>query len=158
MAMEETTSRPNATYASGVMGNLHVLRWLRSPTLADVQVVTREIERFGKTLGKPIVCVAIIPGSVEPPADDARKRMLDDLERLLKISDSVHFVIEGSGFKHVMLRSVVTGLILVAGRRGRIFVHGNLEDALRECGDLLTLPAATILASARARGLLTVPA
>ncbi len=157
MANEKTPNPPTqpAPYVSGVFGNLHVLRWCSAPTLPDVQTVTREVEKFAKTVEKPIVCVAIVPGDVEPPADDARKRMIDDLERLLKVSDSVHFVIEGSGFKHVMLRSVVTGLLLVAGRRGRIFVHNSFTEAVRERGDLLTMPTATILASVRARGLLT---
>ncbi len=141
-------------YVALVLGNLHVLRWLRAPGIVEVQNVTREVERFAKSLGGPIICVAIIPAEVEPPSDDARKRMLEDLERLLKVSASVHFVIEGSGFKHVMLRSVVTGLILVAGRRGRIFVHGSFDEVLRECAYVLQLPPATILAGLRARGLL----
>jgi len=152
--MEESTARSNGTYITALIGNLHVLRWLRAPSLIDVQNVTREVERIARTQGKSLVCVAIVPADVDPPGDDARKRMLDDLARLLNVSESIHFVIEGSGFKHVMLRSVVTGLILVAGRRGRIFVQGTLEEALRECGDVLTLPVATILATARAKGLI----
>jgi hypothetical protein len=151
--MSESTKRATESCISGVFGNVHIVRWLRAPALEDVQTVTREVERTAASLGRTLVCIAIIPGDVEPPSDDARKRMLGDLDRLVAVSESIHFVIEGSGFKHVMLRSVVTGLILVAGRRGRIFVHSTLDEALREAGSGLTLAAGEIRHAARAKGL-----
>ncbi len=153
--MEATsTSTTSETYASAVIGNLHILRWYRAPSLIDVQTVTREVERTAAALDRSLVCIAIIPSNVDPPSDDARKRMLDDLDRLLAISESIHFVIEGSGFKHVMLRSVVTGLILVAGRRGRIFVHSSADEAFHEAASLLTQPVASVVSVARAKGIL----
>lgn len=153
-AMERIPDVASDAFVSMVIGNLHLLRWLRAPSVVEVARVTSDVEKLGRRLGVPLVCIGIVPGEVDPPGDDARRRMLADLEKLMRVSESVHFVVEGSGFKHVMLRSVVTGLILVAGRRGRIFVHLSVEDALREVCDVVSVPTATILATARAGGIL----
>jgi hypothetical protein len=153
--MSESTKRASDSWASCVIGNVHIVRWMRAPSLEDVQTVTRDVEKTALSLGRSLVCIAIVPNDVEPPSDDARKRMLGDLDRLVAVSESIHFVIEGSGFKHVMLRSVVTGLILVAGRRGRIFVHSTFDEALREAAPVLSLPIVDVVAAAKTHGLVT---
>ena len=151
-SMVEPDAGPSGSYASTVTGNLHVVRWLRTPSIIDLDAVTREIEIAAVRNGTSMVSVSIISPEVDPPAGDVRKRMADGLQRLLKPCDSVHCVIEGSGFKHVLLLSVVTSLVLVAGHRKQMFVHGSFHDFLRAWRPRLETPAGAIAQLLREQG------
>jgi len=154
--MEDKVGGIEEPYVSALIGNAFVVRWQRAPTVNEVNTLLREVMSAASTQ-KTLVCMAIVPGSVNPPEDEARRQMMTNTEKMLTVAEAMHFVIEGSGFKHVMLRSVVTGLILVSGRRGRIVVHNTFDDAARSAGPTLSIPVATLVASARARGLLSHP-
>jgi hypothetical protein len=143
-------------YASALIGNALVVRWNRTPNAVDLNVLLSEVMQAGESQ-QNIVCMGIVPDTVNPPEDEARRQMMVNTAKIFAVADAMHFVIEGSGFKHVMLRSVVTGLILVSGRRGRIVVHNSFEDAARSAGPSLAVPVAQLIASARAQKLVSLP-
>jgi hypothetical protein len=152
MIPEKATQQPGDAYASALIGNAFVVRWKRAPTVIEVNNLLREVVAAAQTQ-KNLVCMAIVPGTVNPPEDEARRQMMANTEKILAVAEAMHFVIEGSGFKHVMLRSVVTGLILVSGRRGRIVVHNSFDDAARGAGPSLTIPVTQLVSSARTQKL-----
>ncbi|HEY2365516.1 MAG TPA: hypothetical protein VGH87_03980 [Polyangiaceae bacterium] len=152
MTPEKATQQPGDAYDAALIGNAFVVRWKRAPTVIEVNNLLREVVQAARGQ-KNLLCMAIVPGTVNPPEDEARRQMMANTEKILAVADAMHFVIEGSGFKHVMLRSVVTGLILVSGRRGRIVVHNSFDDAARAAGPSLTVPVAQLVSTARAQNL-----
>ncbi len=157
MIEEKQTQQPVEPYISALMGNAFVVRWQRAPTVMEVNALLQEIIAAAAAHDKPLVAIAIVPGSVNPPEDEARRQMMTNTEKILAVAEAMHFVIEGSGFKHVMLRSVVTGLILVSGRRGKIVVHNSFDEAARTAGPSLTMPVTNLVSLARAKGLVSPP-
>ncbi len=152
MIPEKVTQQPGDAYDSALIGNAFVVRWKRAPTVIEVNNLLREVVQAAHGQ-KNLLCMAIVPGTVNPPEDEARRQMMANTEKILAVAEAMHFVIEGSGFKHVMLRSVVTGLILVSGRRGRIVVHNSFDDAARAAGPSLTVPVAQLVSTARTQKL-----
>ncbi len=151
--MQTTVVEEDPAFVTALIENVHMVRWLHTPTVFEVRAVSKDVDRAYRTVGGPLVCVAVVPAGVDPPTDHARQLMMEELERLMKVSRAVHFVIEGSGFRHVMLRSVVTGLIMVAGRRGRILVNASLEEALRAESPAHVKNVPSMLAAAVAKGI-----
>ena len=143
-------------YASALIGNALVVRWNRTPNAIDLNVLLHEVMHAGESQ-QNIVCMGIVPDTVNPLEDEARRQMMVNAAKIFSVADAMHFVIEGTGFKHVMLRSVVTGLILVSGRRGNIAVHSSFEDAARSAAPSLSVPVAQLVSSARAQKLISPP-
>src|SRR5436309_2125815 len=104
MIPEKASPQPGDAYASALIGNAFVVRWKRAPNVLEVNAVLRDIVAAAQGQ-KNLVCMAIVPGTVNPPEDEARRQMMANTEKILAVADAMHFVVEGSGFKHVMLRS-----------------------------------------------------
>lgn len=137
-------------YQSLLFDRLHLVRW-QNPTSADVKAVFQEVESLYKKLRCPLLTMAVVPPDNGPPDAETRKLMSGQLGHLLDYTESMHFVIEGSGFRNSMLRSVVTNIILLAGKRGKITVHKSVDEGfealaprLKELG--LSLPSLRLAA------------
>ncbi len=116
-------------YISAVLGRVHLLRWL-TPTFADVDTVIREIVSTHKSAGRPLVCLGIISDKIPPPDDRTRQAMVNSMEEIIARSEVVHFVVEGSGFKNSIMRSIVSGVLIVGGKRGKAIVHSTVPQAI----------------------------
>jgi hypothetical protein len=132
-----------------MVGNCHLIRWHAPPTLDDVRAVTAEVRALARRAGEPLVCIAVIPAAVDPPTDDARRAMTADLEVLLDVASSITFVIEGAGFKALLIRSVVTALILMSSRRAKMKIHSTLASAIEDARAFTSVSTDEILRVAR---------
>lgn len=101
-----------------------------------------------------MVYVAITPADHEPPGEMERRELAEALQKLLTYCSCVHLVMEGSGFKHAIVRMVAAGVFLVSGKRGQVSPHDSAADALASCNHL-SRPASQILAAAREMKLIT---
>lgn len=59
-----------------------------------------------------------------------RQTFADNMENVLGHCRTMHFVMEGEGFKHSILRNALATVLLVRGQRNRIYVHRSLGEAL----------------------------
>lgn len=139
---------------TGVIDRFYFVRW-KKPELQDVSQIVRDVASVRQTVEKPLVYVAIAPEDSTPPDDQVRKAMLDAMEEMLGHCETMHFVFEGSGFGNVVKRSALAGILLVKGKRGRVFVHESVEAALASVAGSLKIDPGTILRAARVRGLVT---
>ncbi len=144
------------SYQSMQFGRLYLVRW-GTATHDDVWSVLREVQRAHATYKQPLIGVAIVPADAEPPTDNVRAAMVKSLDDLLGCCERVYFVMEGSGFRQSVMRSVLAGLLLVGGKRGRIGVHDSVGVALGLAAPLAGHSKEEILAEAYARGVLTRP-
>lgn len=143
-------------YTSMLMGRLHVVRWA-TPVMPDVDRILKEVQQAFETAKNPLVGISIVPADAEPPRDDVRAAMTRNMDALLKCSEYIYFVMEGSGFRHSIMRSVLAGLLLFGGKRGRIGVESDIDLAVQLASKRVGLTVPTILKEARARGVLPQP-
>jgi len=144
------------SYQSMQFGRLNLVRW-GTASHEDVGSVLREVQRAHKTIKQPLIGVAIVPAEAEPPPDDVRAAMVKSLDELLKCCERIYFVMEGSGFRQSVMRSVLAGLLLVGGKRGRVGVYNNIETTLALVAPQIGHTCEELVAEARARGLITQP-
>lgn len=141
-------------YTTAIVDRVFFVRWSRVET-RDVLQVQHEVEQARKRIGEPLVYVGIVPAASELPSDAVRKAMMDTMASMLEQCEVIHLVIEGSGFRQTIIRSFTAGILLVAGRRGRIVIDETLEEAVHAAAARLRTDAAKLLRYAQARGVVT---
>jgi hypothetical protein len=119
----------------GLIQPVFVVRWLE-PQLADLRRIDRELTEAVAVHGGPIVYVAIVPLDTTPPDDEMRAEFSRTMSDVLRRCDTMHFVMEGQGFKQAILRSALATIFLISrSQRSKVFVHSTLEDALIAAND-----------------------
>jgi hypothetical protein len=98
--------------------------------MTDLPRLNAALADSHRTLGEPVTYVAIVPEDCEPPNDDMRKAFSDTMEEVLGHCNTMHFVMEGHGFKNSILRNALATVLLVKGQRNKVFVHRTLMEAL----------------------------
>ena len=66
-------------------------------------------------------------------------------------------IMEGTGFGHTIRRSVLSGVLLLGAKRGRVLVHAKIEEALIFLAPKLSISTREFLDAARRQGLLSEP-
>src|SRR5919206_90026 len=68
---------------------------------------------------------------------NTRKAFIDRMDGVLKNCHTMHFVMEGHGFKSAMRRNALGMVLMVRGQRNKVFVHDSLDQALTAANELL---------------------
>lgn len=139
------------SYQSMLLGRLHFVRW-GTPVMEDVDRVLREVQRGFSALKQPLVGISLVPADAEPPRDDVRAAMVRNMDELLRCNERLYFVMEGSGFRHSVMRSVLAGLLLVGGKRGRVVVHDSLDTVMALVAPQVGHSVAEIVKAGRTHG------
>jgi hypothetical protein len=143
------------SYHSILLDRVHIVRWQR-PELADTMPMVRELRQAALKLGKKVIGVSIVPDGVDPPSEDTKTAMAKRMNDVLEVADSVHFVMEGTGFRQSIMRSALSGMLLVGGKRGRVFVHKNIDQALKLIAPQIEMTPEMIKKLAREKGMILV--
>ena len=98
--------------------------------MADLALLGTKLEQAHATNERPVTYIAIIPEDCEPPNEAMRKRFADTMPEVLSHCQTMHFVMEGQGFKSAILRNALAAVLLVRGQRNKVFVHKTIEEAL----------------------------
>ncbi|MCS6915491.1 MAG: hypothetical protein RMK29_14725 [Myxococcales bacterium] len=128
-----------------------MLRWTIAPqTRADVDSILSEFASLHAKFG-PVIGIGVVPPELPVPEGDVRRYINEKMPELLSHAETLHYVIEGQGFKNSILRSVVVSLLLLTGKRGQIYVHKSFEEAVEaltpRLAELKILPARLHLAA-----------
>lgn len=140
-------------YSSTTLENIHVVRW-QTTEERDLRRIQSDVADLHKKMGRPCIYLALVPEDSETPSNQVRSAMIDSMAKMLEHCETIHFVIEGSGFKHTVLRSAMAGILLVAGRRGRIFVHTTAEEAVKHFPSSVRIDSGSLLRSLRTQQLI----
>jgi hypothetical protein len=100
-------------------------------TLVDIGHVWRAMQKAHKELGQPIVFFNVMSDAGPPPTAEVRGALEEFSKHSMDICSHVFNVLEGSGFQMTIKRSIIAGMVLLAGKRGRVFVTGTIHDAVR---------------------------
>ncbi|MCZ7680096.1 MAG: hypothetical protein M5U28_15560 [Sandaracinaceae bacterium] len=155
MAIESEIPRRESPdgYRAAHIDDVFLVVWERVRPETIPQLVA-SARRAAQVSRERLIYVAVIPDGAPTP-DEAGRRALDEAtSALLEVCTSMHCVIEGTGFKKSMLRGVAASIFMVSGKRGKMHVHDNLLDALRNAPGLGPGQPSAIVAEAHKRGLL----
>jgi hypothetical protein len=141
-------------YQSLVVDRVFFVRW-QSPAMSDVLPLLRAVQKAAGKVGGPVIGVSILPEDSPPPTDDVRKAMARSMEDMLAVADSLHFIMEGDGFRHSIGRNALATILLFSANRKRIFVHPTVQAALTSVASKLTKGVPEILDMASKQGILS---
>jgi hypothetical protein len=113
---------------TSLVGGVYFVRWL-SPAATDFDRISIELRDALRKGGERVIYLNILPEGSPLFDDRTRKRMVAHLVSVKDRSESVHFVVEGHGFRTSAKRSMVTGVLLAAGQQAK-FIHSTLREAL----------------------------
>ncbi len=133
------------------INRIFIVKW-NEPTLDDVARVLAAHKRATQATGRPMIFLAVIPEDTVPPPANVRKALDDGLPSLCADSEAVHFIVEGTGFKHTILRAILAANILAGSRRGKVFVASSAEEAVCKAAPAARMELTNALMLAGARG------
>jgi hypothetical protein len=137
-----------------LIGPVFFVRW-HTAEVTDLDKILAELERARREAGRKLVYVAVIPSGAGVPGSAVRDAMARRMPRVTELTEVIYFVIEGSGFQNGIMRSVLTGILLLTkGAHAPLIVHASVEEALGDAGKRYGVDAHTVLAEARTKGLL----
>jgi len=116
------------SYEAFNTGSSVVVAWDR-PAIEDVNAVVALVQSAHVPARGDLAYVAYIPDGMKAPEGPVRAAMVRSISRILERCAHMHFVIEGSGFGPSVGRSVMAGIILAAGHRGRIHIYSSVDEA-----------------------------
>jgi hypothetical protein len=111
------------------MGRVYVIRWIH-PTVADGIKLLRGVEQAHARVGEQLIYVAIAPRDSPPPPEQLRMVMASHLTTMLKHCEAMYLVFEGVGFSQTVKRMALASVVLMSGMKGRMLVHGSVEQLI----------------------------
>ena len=114
---------------------LFVLRW-REPAPEAVEALNQVIGRRARDNGGPLTVITII--DAQTPVPDRATRAALEQAMLTHSPDEVsgfHAVLVGEGIKMTIIRSILTGLMIVVGMRGKqATIHRDIAGMAKLIG------------------------
>ena len=100
----------------------------KTPELSDGPLIVHDTKRAFAEVGQPILFISVAPIDSPPPPEELRKYMGEHVDEMLEYCTELHIVIEGSGFMNSAKRIAMASIVLVSGRRKRMFVQEGLAS------------------------------
>lgn len=131
--------------------HLFVIRW-GDPAPEDFVEVPRTVAELRKSIGRPLVYLAVLPGEIGRIDDAGRKGFTELTEQVLEHSEIVLIVFEARGFRGAMLRSALTAVTLLTRRRDTLKYLDSVASALTIAKDRLPPDVAAVRAAIERTG------
>lgn len=116
-------------YATGHWGDMFFILWKKNTTMEATQQLRGHLVDFTRTHPAGVGLLTVVEANAPVPGADVRKALaavLADFSRSIKVSA---VVFEGQGFSAAAVRSVVTGLTLIARQAYPHKVFASLAEA-----------------------------
>ena len=141
----------NENFVLASMGNIITLFW-RNPTVESIDRLPPLLKTFGEAHPTGFAVLTLVAEHSPPPSPEARSRMAKMMGEGGALK-AVAVCFEGSGVRAIVVRSVVTGLSLLARPTYAYKVFSTPEEALSFLSDALAkagapaVPAHQLLAA-----------
>lgn len=99
-------------------------------SLARYEPIGRVMHERAKLFPQGIACFVILPPGANPPPDDVRRFLKEQLTILAPSLSCLTYVIEGTGFKAVAARAALISMKIFASRPYPIYVETSIRDGL----------------------------
>jgi hypothetical protein len=141
------------------VGRVLFVRWEGVPvSRLDAIEIPKLVVSARRSAGKPLIYIASAAANVEAPSEEVRKLMADHMDDMLSSCDTMHLVFEGTGFRHTMQRMAMVSIMLITGKRNRIYVEPSLSEAVRNAPKGVRAEIENAIAAGRRNGFLPTEA
>lgn len=122
-----------STVASSYLlsGRIFFVRCTRV-TEGDISEIRGAMLRARAIAGRPLVFFNVMADDAPPESATLRGALAEFAKGSLEICSHVVTVLEGTGFQLTLKRSFIAGIMLVSGKRGRVFVAASTKDAIHK--------------------------
>lgn len=104
------------------------VRWRTPPTLARLQEVLARVEAVAQANGRPIAFVMEHDPSLGAPDAEFRRRSVEAVDAVGPSIACLTVVLRTSGLRAAILRSVITGITMMARRQFPVRVVSGLHE------------------------------
>jgi hypothetical protein len=119
------------SHVKTLLGRVFLASWESGVvTREDALSIPQEVKKAGSSSGKPLVYIAIFAPTIPPPTDEVRKLMAQHMDGMLKVCSSMHLVFEGTGFRQTVQRMAMVSIMMLSGKRGRVFISSSIKEAV----------------------------
>ncbi len=116
-------------YQRFIEGQTFVVRW-REPTVEAAGRLADELERLHERLGEPLMLAILIGPDCPPPDARTSEALLEGHDRIYDCCIGVRMVFIGGSIRQTLMRSVMAGITLATGLRGKGFAVDKSVAAL----------------------------
>lgn len=120
-----------------------MVRWGRTPQVADIESYAAELAAARIEQGKKLVGLFIMPPDSQAPDEQFRKAQAEKLPGIMQDLEYAVAVFEGNGFIASLKRSALVGILLLVPHKYPIHVRSTVTEAL------ITHPAGPITFNAQ---------
>ena len=117
-------------YKSALLGRIHVVRWESSPQAPDGSRLLTELETYHRRVGKKLTNLSLVSNRIAAPEGNEQQEMMRRRHIWTDMCEHVHVVVQGEGFKHAIVRSVIAGIAIGFTKRGFLEVHRSMAAAI----------------------------
>jgi len=135
-------------------GQLFMVRW-RHPTVEASDQLGAEMEQYHERLGEPLFMGVIVGPDCVAPDPQAREALLRGHDRIYDCCLCIRMVFLGATLRQSLMRSVVTGITIATGLRGKgIAVDRSVGALARTTQQMLGCDPAEVLRRLESAGML----
>ncbi|MFZ5441346.1 MAG: hypothetical protein ACOZQL_15165 [Myxococcota bacterium] len=136
----------NEFFVAASVGSIIAILWRRT-TMAGVEATREIVERFGAKHPSGFAVLTMVPENSPPPDSETRRKLATMMGRDGAIRGAAVFF-EGTGIRVTVIRSVTTGLMLLARPPYPYKVFDSLEGAITFLHDVLQKSGAPVKSTA----------
>lgn len=142
------------TYQRYHDGQVFIVRW-RHPTVEASDRLGAEMEQYHERLGEPLFMGVIVGPDCVTPDPATREALLRGHDRVYDCCLCIRMVFIGGSLRQTMMRSVVTGITIATGLRGKgIAVDRSIAALARTAQQMLGSNPAEVVRRLEAAGML----
>lgn len=135
-------------------GQAFMVRW-RHPTPEASERLGNEMEQYHERLGEPLFMGVIVGPDCVAPDPQTREALLRGHDRIYDCCLCIRMVFIGGSLRQSMMRSVVTGITIATGLRGKgIAVDRSIAALARTAQQMLGINPVEVMRRLEAAGML----
>lgn len=160
-ALDPSVADAPRVYRAGVFGNVAVLRWEGRPSVAQNELLMRDLRHMRARIGdEPAIAACVLTPDASPPDFSVRAAIELYKEEFLGMYDSLHVVLEGPADapdpvavrRFTELVDTFVRYVLEPGAE-RLCINVSLLEAIENAAVPSRWPAMRVVAEARDAGL-----
>jgi hypothetical protein len=135
-------------------GQAFMVRW-RHPTVEASDRLGAEMEQYHERIGEPLFMGVIVGPDCVVPDLTTREALLRGHDRIYDCCLCIRMVFIGGSLRQAMMRSVVTGITIATGLRGKgIAVDRSVSAMAKTAQQMLGIHPAEVLRRLESAGML----
>jgi hypothetical protein len=117
------------SYRVATYQRVYAVRYLKPPSNDEFALLARDMDAMRTQMGELLFYLGIVSATAEVPTPAEREALSAFGERTIHNFATCNMVIEGSGFRPSLQRSVVTAAHLLRGQR--VWCHKTTDTAIQ---------------------------